>query len=102
VPAPPLFRLYPRDQLTQLTPNSIGTRTELLTELAEIRDRGYAASCEESEEGVGSLAVALHSLRWPKLAINVSTPIGRMNDQTRRAILHVLMNAAEDLNQTLV
>lgn len=102
LPEEELFRLYPCDQLAQLTPNSIGTRTELLTKLAEIRDRGYAASCEESEEGVGSLAVALHSLRWPKLAINVSTPISRMNDQTRRTILHVLMNAAEDLNQTLV
>ncbi len=80
-------RLYPDEQLVQLTPRSIGSRTELLATLAQVRAQGYAESSEESEDGVSSLAVALHAVRSPRLAVNVSVPASRMSPDTRTAVL---------------
>jgi DNA-binding IclR family transcriptional regulator len=97
-----LLRLYPDEHLVKLTPRSIGTRSELLKALTGIRARGYATSAEESEEGVRSLAVALHSSNWPRLAVNASTPASRMTESARRSILDALRAAAGELNQMLV
>ncbi|SFL31605.1 IclR family transcriptional regulator [Geodermatophilus ruber] len=97
-----LLRLYPGEDLVQLTPRSIGTRAALMTALAEIREQGYARSQEESEEGVSSLAVALHSTRSPRLAINASVPASRMSEETREIILEHLVAAAEELDHLLL
>ena len=75
--------LYPHEQLARMTDHSIGTRTELLAALAAIRRDGYATSHEESEEGVGSIAVALTAARTPHHAINASGPV----EPPRRAAL---------------
>jgi DNA-binding IclR family transcriptional regulator len=47
------------EQLQQLTPQSISTRSALLTELEEIRRYGYALNCGESEPGLRGVAVAV-------------------------------------------
>jgi DNA-binding IclR family transcriptional regulator len=95
-------RLYPDEQLVQLTPRSIGSRTELLATLAQVRAQGYAESSEESEDGVSSLAVALHAARSPRLAVNVSVPASRMSPETRTAILGRVLAAAEELDRLLL
>jgi DNA-binding IclR family transcriptional regulator len=97
-----LFRLYPDEQLIQLTPHSVGTRTRLLEVLDEIRAQGFASSEEESEEGVSSIAVALHSTRAPRLAVNASVPASRMGTDTRQAILGRLITAAEEIDHLLL
>jgi DNA-binding IclR family transcriptional regulator len=97
-----LLRLYPSEKLVQLTPNSIGTRTALLAALATIRTQGWAGSSEESEEGVGSIAVALRAPGSARLAVNASMPISRMSEQTRRSVLTALIAAAEELDQMLL
>ena len=97
-----LFHLYPEEDLVQLTEHSIATRTELLKALAEVRDRGYARSHEEAEEGVTSVAVALHSTRSPRLAINASAPVSRMSDSLVEAVLGHLSEAAEELDHLLL
>ena len=97
-----LFQLYPHEELVMLTPNSIGTRTDLLKALARVREHGYASSQGESEEGVSSVAVALHSARSPRLALNASVPASRMSDQTRDVILGRLSAAAEELDHLLL
>lgn len=97
-----LLRLYPGRKLRQLTPHSLGTRNELLATLEEVRKLGHAASAEESEEGVGSVAVALHSSRLGRLAVNVSMPISRMTDETRGSALRALITAADELDLLLV
>ncbi|MDQ1677903.1 MAG: hypothetical protein QOC93_3047 [Actinomycetota bacterium] len=96
-----LLRLYPDEELIRVTPNSIGTRTELREKLADVRAQGFARSQEESEEGVTSVAVALHSTRPPRLAIVVSVPVSRMNDDVRKTILAELTVAAEELDHLL-
>jgi DNA-binding IclR family transcriptional regulator len=97
-----LLRLYPDEELVQLTANSIGTRTALLKEMADIRARGYSRSLEEAEEGVSSVAVALHSTRSPRLAINVSVPVNRMTDVTQEAVIGRLTEAADELDHLLL
>lgn len=102
LPEGELLRLYPDEQLVQLTPRSIGTRSGLLDALAGIRALGYASSAEESEEGVCSVAVPLHSSRWPRLALNASAPASRMTKQAQRDILGALRAAAGELDRMLV
>lgn len=94
-------RLYPEEQLIPLTANSIQTRTALLAALAEVRTQGYARSEEESEEGVTSVAIALHTTS-PRLAVNVSVPVNRMTDEVRRAIRTHLMAVVEELDPLLL
>jgi DNA-binding IclR family transcriptional regulator len=102
LPEEELLRLYPDEELVQLTSHSIGTRSELLQELARIRDRGYSQSVEEAEEGVSSVAVALHSTQSPRLAINVSVPVSRMTDVLQEAVISRLAQAADELDHVLL
>ncbi|MDP9461588.1 MAG: IclR family transcriptional regulator [Actinomycetota bacterium] len=97
-----LLQLYPEENLVQLTPRSIGTRTALIEALAEVRARGYARSQEEAEDGVTSMAVALHSTRSPRLAINASVPVSRMSDDLAEAVLDYLTKAADELDHLLL
>lgn len=102
LPEDEVVRLYPDEELVRLTTNSIGTRASLLEELARIRERGYSQSMEEAEEGVSSVAVALHATQSPRLAINVSVPVNRMNDETRATILGRLVAAGDELDHLLL
>ena len=88
---------YPEEKLPQLTPRSIGTRAELLRALAAVRRVGYAASREESEDGVGSLAIAVVSDHPEAVAINVSVPQSRMSVGRRAEILAALRRSAVSL-----
>ena len=97
-----VLRLYPDEELERLTARSIGTRTALLAELERIRERGHARSTEEAEEGVASLAVALHSTQSPRLAVNVSVPASRMNAEVQDTILGRLTESAGELDHLLV
>lgn len=85
----------------QLTPRSIGTRTELLATLAVVRRRGWASSREESEEGVGSVAVAVPGGSVPRLAVNASVPRSRMSAATVKTIQVSLTRAAEEIRALL-
>lgn len=97
-----LTALYPDEELPQLTPESVGTRTRLREVLARVREQGYATSFEESEEGVSSVGVALQTPRSPRLAITVSAPVSRMPDDTRAVVLDRLRAAAEELDHLLL
>lgn len=97
-----VWLLYPDEQLVQMTPKSVATRTRLLVTLAEVREQGFAASQEESEEGVSSLAVALASTRSPRLAINASLPVSRMSHATRAHVVVRLVAAAEEIDHLLL
>jgi DNA-binding IclR family transcriptional regulator len=97
-----LGALYPDEELPQLTPESVGTRTHLKEALARVREQGYATSHEESEEGVSSVGVALQTPRSPRLAITVSAPVSRMTDETRAVVRERLLTAAEELDHLLL
>jgi DNA-binding IclR family transcriptional regulator len=95
LPEEEVLRLYPDEELVQLTVHSIGTRSELLEELARIRHRGYSQSIEEAEEGVSST-------QSPRLAINVSVPVSRMTDVLQEAVISRLAQAADELDHVLL
>lgn len=97
-----LMRLYPEEKLVRLTRHSIGTRTALVKALAQVKARGYARSREESEDGVSSLAIALHSTRSPRLAVNVALPVSRMTKAAEELILSRLTTAADELDHVLL
>ena len=102
LPEDELLQLYPDEEIVQLTSHSLGTRTALVQDLAETRARGYSRSVEEAEEGVSSVAVALHSTRSPRLAINVSVPVNRMTEVLREAVISRLTEAADELDDLLL
>jgi DNA-binding IclR family transcriptional regulator len=97
-----LLQLFPEEDLVRLTPRSIATRTALLQALAQVRAHGYARSEEEAEEGVTSVAVALHSTRSPRLAVNASVPVSRMSGELLESVLRHLTEAAEELDHLLL
>jgi DNA-binding IclR family transcriptional regulator len=68
--------------LTGLTGRSITGLPQLLAELGRVRARGCAVNVEESEEGVASVAVAVHGPRLaPAAALAVSGPVSRMTGE---------------------
>lgn len=96
-----LMGLYPAEQLEQATPRSIGTRSELLRALADVRSRGYARSREESEEGVASVALALGADISPLMAVNISAPITRMSARTERDLARLLVAGVNEIRRIM-
>ena len=54
-----LRRLFPRERLRPCTAKSHVTRRALESELALIRDRGYATSVGESEPDIAAIGAAI-------------------------------------------
>lgn len=89
--------LYRREKLPGITPKSIHSRKALLRELATVRDRGWATSEEESEDGVASVAVPIGEVAGSRYAMNVSAPVSRMSDETRLEIADALTSAVREI-----
>lgn len=97
-----LHQLYPTEELEQVTPQSISTRTELEAQLEEVRRNGYAVNREESEEGVASVAVSVPTnAPGMRLAMNVSAPKHRLRPAQVRSIGRALTDAADQLAAAL-
>ncbi|WP_375000874.1 IclR family transcriptional regulator [Aeromicrobium sp. CTD01-1L150] len=92
-----LRKLYPRQKLTALTPTSIVSRDELERELDRVRERGYATSNEESEEGVSSVSTFLGDFSGSRYAINVSAPTPRMPEAIRLEVAGEVLAAADEI-----
>ncbi|WP_219415273.1 IclR family transcriptional regulator [Pseudonocardia nigra] len=97
-----LHRLYPDEELEAITDRTISTRTALERELDLTRRRGYAASMQESEEGVASVAVPVTSPGGASYAINISMPTTRMTSTARTRIAEALAGASKELSGLLV
>lgn len=75
--------LYPRENLTPLTAETIRTRTELKRELAQVRKAGVAFSREEVFTGVVCIGAILHdATRQPVAALSIALPIFRLQEFT--------------------
>lgn len=93
-----LRQLYPESEpLATQTASSISTLAELTVILDKVRADGYATNEEESEEGVGSVAVALRDGQGTALgAIAVAAPVSRLNAEVQASIVAGLHHAAEE------
>lgn len=92
--------VYPEEDLPQMTPKTVATRTALLAELETVREQGYAISDEESEESVWSVAVAVPGAPMP-VAITISAPVSRINLKRRKEFVVMVQEAAVDLAANL-
>lgn len=62
----------PNGRLKKLTSHSVTSRRELLAELDEARERGYAVNRGESEDGVSAVGVAIDEAGHSELAVTIS------------------------------
>ena len=99
---PELHAVLPDEQLERITARSIGSRAELEAELSGIRERGYAISNEESEEGVVSVGVPIPT-RAPgvRLALNAAAPRHRLDSAQHASVAAVLIKAAKEIGDQL-
>ena len=76
-------RLYPAsaEPFPARTDRSITTQARLLKELGKARTRGYAVNSGETEEDVGSVAVAFRDFAGRPAAIAVAAPSSRLSAQ---------------------
>jgi len=94
--------LYPSPRLPALTPDSITSRAALLTELADVRRRGFASNEGESEVGVGSVSAAVCDRHGrPVAGISVSAPLARMDDERRAVLAEAVQRTCRAVAATL-
>jgi IclR family transcriptional regulator, acetate operon repressor len=92
--------LLSRTGLPRHTPHTITDPDELLTQLALVRERGYAVDEGEQEVGVRCVAVAVPRSTL-RLAMSVSGPAPRMSDELLEHAIPVLQEAARSLGDAL-
>jgi IclR family acetate operon transcriptional repressor len=94
---------YYKDQrLPSLTPNSISSRAKLDQALQVVRRQGYATSSEESEDGVGSVGVAILDRPGRLLGgLSIAAPTARMAPEVATRFAAEMKRAAEAIGFAL-
>lgn len=85
--------LLRRTGMPARTPNTITDPDQLVSQLHEVREQGYAVEVEEMEVGVQCLAVPVPSDEV-RLALSMSAPSARMTDQVRAKAFELMREAA--------
>jgi DNA-binding IclR family transcriptional regulator len=94
--------LIPRSRLEKVTPRTLGSRAELLGQLAVVRERGYATNIEEAEEGVGSVAVAITDRHGAtRAAASVAVPLVRFTSVAIPRIAKLVQDVAKEIGERL-
>jgi DNA-binding IclR family transcriptional regulator len=84
------------------TERTVTTWKRLAADLAAIRDAGVAASDEEYEIGLVSIAVPVNWIEGPGTgAINVSLPAGRASGEFREQLTRRLLEAAAQIDREM-
>jgi IclR family acetate operon transcriptional repressor len=93
---------YPHEGLPTLTPRTIDSRSALLQELQQIRERGFAVNNAESEPGLTALGCVVYSGSGdPRGAITMSGPEARMRNADRTRMVAALRNACDAVRATI-
>src|SRR5690606_2268640 len=79
------------------TPNTITDKALLLRELEAIRQRGYAFSDEERDEGIIGIAVPVNDGRSCHHCISIVAPKFRVTEEMRADMLRSLRMAAGNI-----
>lgn len=88
--------LYAQKRLTAQTSHSLRTVRALEKALDEVRQRGYATNHEESEEGVGSVSIALVNAAGRGIAaITVAVPENRLGPDVEAGIVEALQEVRQ-------
>lgn len=103
LPRETLLRLYRDEELVQVTPRSISSRTELFIELESTAARGYAINFGELEEGIGSIAVAVCDSAGNVVAsVGVGAPASRLSDDRLAELVDAVQGSAKQLGEVLL
>ncbi len=91
-----IIALYPASEepFQARTARSITTQSALLAEVARARRRGYALNTEETEEEVGSVAVAVKDSVGRLAALAVAAPMSRLGKARTHEIAERLTEAS--------
>jgi DNA-binding IclR family transcriptional regulator len=92
-------RLLPRD-LEQLTPQTITSRDELLSELEHVRRDGFATDREEHTLGICAIGTALDTQGGPVAAVTVPLPTQRFHGNEGEVVA-ALMRIRDAINGAL-
>lgn len=97
-----ILALYPAPHLPPSTPRSITSRAELERELARVRELGYAVNIGESEEGVSSVATAVHHpQRGAVAAVSCASPTSRMSPKRMQEVAPLVIETGRRLAERL-
>ncbi|MBQ7976000.1 MAG: IclR family transcriptional regulator [Clostridia bacterium] len=84
--------------LPTFTPNTISDKNKLLSELEEIRNRGYAFDNEEESLGIRCIAAPIrNSQGYPTAALSISGAVNTMQDEQLLGYLDVLLSSCQAL-----
>lgn len=91
-----MLQTYPLGEpLTAMTDESITSREVLVRELAQVRRTGFAVNLGESEEGVGSVAIAFRDVSRKLASIAIAAPTSRLDDQRIALMASALQEVAD-------
>lgn len=102
LPEPQVEAIVRKHGLKALTANTITSFLELKTELAAVRERGYAIDNEEIEEGLRCVGCVVRDFsNVPVAAISVSGPSFRLTRDKIKSISRPVIAAANALSAQL-
>jgi DNA-binding IclR family transcriptional regulator len=102
LPPDGLDALYGQTGLAAVTTRTITDRDLLERQLTAIRERGYAVNRGESEDGVGSVGMAVRNPAGePRAALSVALPLERWTDMTEQHAVAALQSATAGLGTHL-
>jgi DNA-binding IclR family transcriptional regulator len=88
--------------LHRYTPHTVVEPTSLETELAEVRERGWASTAEEFEIGLNAVAAPIHDATGEVVAaVGVSGPSYRLTVESFPAVASQLLAGAREISARL-
>jgi DNA-binding IclR family transcriptional regulator len=82
LPEDEVLELYPSSRLPNPQPRSVTTRNQLLAQLEEVREAGYAVQRDESEPGVSAVAAPVRSGEGSaSFVLTIMVPTSRLSDK---------------------
>lgn len=98
-----IMRYFPQEELKKYTENTITSRTKLLEDIKEAREKGYALDMEELDVGVRCVAAPIRDYTRKIIgAISISAPSLRMNDVLiKEKFIPLVVEAAKEISHRL-
>ncbi len=88
--------------MTQRTPNTITTVEELLADLCQVRERGFAIDQEENEAGIGCVGTAIYGYDNNVIgALSLSTLIQNLTSENTLLFGKRIMKTASRISQSM-
>lgn len=96
------YELITEAGLARMTPRTLTSKEELEADLAEARERGYAMTVEEYEEGLNAMAAPVRSRDGETVAaLTASGPAFRFTEERMHELAPALVEGADELSHRL-